>query len=142
VARSLIVSAPKVRLYINGQPFGRVVDFSWSSEIPRRPLHCVDQLDPIELIPGPARCSGSISVVKVVNDGGAESAGIVAPFTAVSLEKYFSLTLVDIVSDNVIFNADQCSLTSQSWQVPSRGTVRGNFVFEALNWGNGQGTVA
>jgi hypothetical protein len=78
-----------------------------------------------------------MSIYRTVGDGGAEGGGMTAPAEELPREKYFSVLLVDRgASDAVIFQADDCSLTSQAWSVPSRGIVTGSLEFEALTWSN------
>lgn len=136
MAQSHLVTAAKVKLYINGKPFGRVNGFSWASETPRRPIYGVDSTQPYELAVTTTRCTGTISVMKITADGGAEGAGVTAPYPEISRERYFSLALIEIGSDLVIFQADRCSLVSQSWNAPARGLITGSFSFEAIDWTN------
>jgi hypothetical protein len=136
VARSHLVTGAKVRLFINGKPFGRVTGFTWTSDTPKKAIYGVDSAQPYELAPTMTRCTGSLSVLKLGGDGGAEGAGVAAPYPDLSREKYFTLTLVEIRSDLILFRANRCSLVNQSWSVPVRGLVSGSFSFEAIEWDN------
>ena len=75
-----------------------------------------------------------MSVLRVSGDVGAEGSGIVAPYPDLPREKYFSVTLVEIDTDTVIFNSSRCSLVSQRWEIGARGIVTGDFAFKAVNW--------
>ncbi len=134
MSKSHIVTAAKVKLYLNGKPFGRVTQFRWASETPKRAIYGIDSSEPYELASTTTKCTGSMSVLKISADGGAEGAGIAAPYASLSREKYFSLTLVEHHTDLIIFRADRCSLTSQQWEVAAKGMVSGQFSFEAIEW--------
>lgn len=136
MAKSHVLSGAKVKLYINERPFGQATSFRWSSNTPKKALRGIDVLEPVELAVTGYQCTGSVSVIRLSNDGGAEGAGVITPYPELSREKYFSLTLIERHTDLVIFRANRCSLLSQSWEIPVRGIVTGNFSFEALEWTN------
>jgi hypothetical protein len=136
MGKSLIITGARVVCYINGQKFGRVSSFRWDSATPRKAIYGLDSSEPYELAPLPSRITGSLTVYRTVGDGGLEGSGIVAQFADIPREKYFSLTLIERSSDTVVFRADDCAVTNQSWDVPSKGVMMGNFSFEALSWSN------
>lgn len=133
---SPILGGAKVILYINGLPYAAVTAFKWDSATPKKAIYGIDSADPYELAPTQNRITGMLMLLRIIGDGGAEGAGMVAQFPDVTLEKYFTLALVERSSDTQIFRADSCSVTSQSWDVPARGLVMGTLNFEALTWSN------
>lgn len=136
MARSQIVTAPKVKLYINGKLFGRVTGFNWTSETPRSSKYGLDSMQPYEIAPTITRGSGTMNVLRLSGDGGAEGAGVVAPLPEISAEKYFSVTLIEIGTEFTIFQARRCSLTSQSWNIAVRSVVAGSFSFDFIDFSN------
>lgn len=136
MSKSSVVVAPQVVAYINGKRVGRVFSFRWSSDTPRKSINGLDQLTPQELAPTSARCSGSVGILRTVMDGGIEGLGMTAHSSQVVREKYFSLTLVDRLTDTILFRADKCSVINQSWDVAEKGVVRGMVNWEALEWSN------
>ncbi len=136
MARSVLLSAAQVALYINGQQFGRVNAFSYSVDSPRKKLATVDSLIPFELATGQTHVSGTMAVYRTVLDGAAEGVGMVAPIEELPREKYFSIVLVDLTTQVVIFQADFCSVEQQSWNVTSKGLIVGNIAWSALSYQN------
>ena len=134
MASSLLLSGAKVLCYVNGVLAGACTSFSWSSQSPKRPLQGLDVLAPVELIPGPVSVSGSLSLVRQSNDGGAEALGLSALFGDV--EKYYVLALVDRTNGQTLFQARQCQSQSQSWDVRPQQLVRGQVSFIGLYWNN------
>lgn len=134
--RSLMLTGAQVMLYVNGVRFGRVSAFSWNSDTPRKKEYVVDSMLPMELMQTVSSISGTMTVHRLSMDGGAEGAGMVAPVPDLSREKYFSLLLVDITSGFVIFQADSCSVESQSWRAGARDRIVGNISFSALSYSN------
>jgi len=123
-------------LYINGSQFGRVNNFSYSVDTPRRKLATVDSLIPFELATGQTHISGTMGLYRTVLDGAAEGAGMVAPIDELPREKYFSMVLVDLTTQVVIFQADFCSVEQQSWNISSKGLVTGSVAWSALTYQN------
>ncbi len=125
-----------LRCYINGQPFGRTQSGDFGIEYPRRAVDVLDSFFPAEMIQGATRTTGSLHIYRTHGDGGAQSAGIVAPLADLALEKYFSILILDRSTDTVVFRADQCSMVSERWGLPTRGYVMGVINFMAIGFSN------
>lgn len=136
MTRARTIATAGVIVYVNNRPFGKVTGFSFSSQTPREPINGVDSIDPFELAPNSTRVTGTLELVRTLYDGGVEGAGLTTNFERLPQEKYFSLMLVERISDTVLFRADYCSVNSQNWSFPSRGLARGSVEFEALSWSN------
>lgn len=134
--KSHLLVGAKVRLYVNGKPYGRVQDFRWSVESPKEEKRGIDSQEPFELAPTTVSVNGNLNVLRISGDGGAEGAGFTVQYPDLSRERYFSLVLVESNTDLVLFQARRCSLLSQSWGVPSRGIVTGSLSFRAIEWVN------
>lgn len=136
MAKSHVLTGAKVALYVNGKAYAKVTGFRWTSTTPKRAIYGVDSVDPFELAPTITKCVGTLSVVRLSGDGGAEGAGLTAPYDMLPNEKYCSIVLLEPHSDLILFEARQCSVIAQSWDAPSRGIMTGSIEFEALSWNN------
>ncbi len=135
MARSRLVVGAHVVVYVNNRLFGRVAELDWSSMTPRKAHHTIDTLEAVELMPLSATVNGTIQVYRLHQDGGVEGAGMVAHFQNVAQEKYFSIMVVDRLTDDVLFQSDRCAVTSQHWK-NGRGYVMGTISFDGLLWRN------
>lgn len=133
MARQSLVTGASVLCYINGQLFGLVSSFKWSSNTPRRSIPEIDSLFPAELVPIMTKVTGTIGLYRKVGDQGIEGAGLSAPLDLLAQEKYFTVMLTERTTDSILFRADFCSVVNQSWDIPSRGMVMGNVSFESLS---------
>ncbi len=136
MSKSRLVTGARVVVYINGAIYAQVSDFRWNSDTGSHDLYGVDSMQPFESASTVTKCSGQISVYRLIKDGGAEGAGITAPYPDLARERYFSLTLVERSSDTIIFQARRCKLLSQSWEIPTRGYVTGSLSWTALEFSN------
>jgi hypothetical protein len=136
MARSPLVSGSKVALFINGVMFGRVAAFNYTSATARKPAHCVDVQTPFELMPTITTVSGSMTVYRLHDDGAAEGAGMVAPIDELPNEKYFTMVLYNTVTGRVIFQAEFCSVDSQSWNYNAKSLAMGTITFQAIRYEN------
>lgn len=135
MARSRLLTGAQTLVYINGQLFGRIADISWSSETPQSEKKVVDWMPPWELVPQGASVRGVMTIYRIHKDGGIEGAGMTANWNDLTRQKYFSVMVLDRVTDTVLFQADKCSVTGQSWRI-GRGYVMGNINFTGLYWNN------
>lgn len=136
MARARVVVSAHITCRINGQPFGRVTHFSFRSQTPSKPLYGIDCIDPYELAVTTTKIVGTMRVYRTVGDGGAEGAGITANFEDLPRGKYFTVQLLERGSDKVFFQAELCTVISQSWDLPAKGAVTGTIEFEAISWQN------
>ena len=135
MARSPILVGAHVVVYVNGTMFGRVAGLSHSMDSPIRELHGVDTYLPIELVRGPVSIRGNMTLYRLHNDGGLESAGMIGTWNDLTREKYFSILVLDRSTDTVVFRADRCGVSSQNWTY-GKGYVMGNVGFNGLLWTN------
>jgi hypothetical protein len=136
MAPPLILVGPRVVLYLNGQAFGRVSSFQWSSATAMKAIYALDNSFPYELMPTQTKVTGTIGLYRLAGDGGAEAAGMTTTFDAINRQKYFTLSLVQRDTGATIFQANYCVLQIQSWNAPARSFVTGSLSFEALFWNN------
>lgn len=123
-------------LYVNGLAFGRVTAFRFSVDTPRRKMHTVDSTIPFEMGTTSTNVSGSMGLYRTALDGAAEGPGMASPLDTLPNERYFSMALVDLTTQVVIFQADHCSVENQSWAVDAKGLVMGNVSWSALSYRN------
>jgi hypothetical protein len=135
MARSPLLTGAQVLCYINSRAFGRVADLGWTSDTPLEELRVVDVLEPVELIPQGVSVRGQLSIYRLRQDGGLQAAGMVATWADLTRQKYFSILVVDRVTDTVIFRADKCMVGSESWRF-GKGYVMGQVSFQGLGWSN------
>lgn len=135
MAISRLLTGAQVLCYINGGLFGRTAEISWTSNTGRKELRGIDSLEPLELIPTGAAAQGQIKIYKIHKDGGLQGAGLVAHWKDLTKEKYFSIMLLDRVTDTVLFQANRCAVTSEAWNV-GRGYVMVSVSFTVLDWNN------
>lgn len=134
--RQKTIVGASVILYVNNKPYGQVVGFRFSSQTPRDAILAIDSLDPFELAPTSTKCSGSIELIRTAGDGGAEGGGFTTDYERLSREKYFSVMLMERITNTVIFRADFCSVVSQQWDFRAKQMAHGSLEFEALDWNN------
>lgn len=133
---SKTLTGARIVCYINGKLYGRVSSFTWDSQTAHKPIYTIDAAEPFELAAGITKVGGTISVYRLIGDGGAQGAGIVPKYGDIPRGKYFSIMLIDRGTDLVLFQAKYCSLQTESWTVPQKGIITGSLHFEAIDWSN------
>jgi hypothetical protein len=136
---SFTQSGAKLKLVINNQTFGIVTSFNYSIDYGRKALRGIDNPFPQEMVTGQQTVRGSVGCLRLQGTS-LESYGVVSPQTSVdSLEfspmmsdKYISITLVDILTSEIVFRLDMASVMNQQWSVQARGLMQGSFEFEGI----------
>jgi hypothetical protein len=136
MAKSNLVTSAHAVCYINNIPFARCCGLSFDIASPKKPIHGVDVLEPVELIPIGLSVNGTIQVYRMRDDGGTEVAGLQATWAKMTRGKYFSLMVLDRSTDNVIIQVDKCDVTNQSWHVTPKTLVTGTIAFTGFGYSN------
>ncbi len=133
---SAVLTQARLKLYINGIPFGIATEFGWQSSSGRRQLYGIDSVTPFELAPGGQSVTGNISCLRLTLDGGLEGRNIAAIDSRLTTEKYISILLLDKLTDTPVFWCPEAAVNSQRWSVNSRGILTGSFDFMGIGWEN------
>lgn len=133
---SRVVTGARVRVYINGRLLGRVWKFNFSANTPVDPIQGIDSSLPYELAPTVSHITGTLALYRLAGDGGIEGPGMAAIVQDILKQKYFTLMVVERVTDTVIFRADQCMVTMQNWDVAAAGRMNGTVQFQGIAWNN------
>lgn len=136
MSQSMNIVGAHILIFINGRLFGQATDMKWDSVTPNTIRYGIDSLIGYSTVPGPVKVQGTIAVLRRHADGGLEGAGVVAPYSAIERERYFSLLVIDRATGLRVFQADRCKVLSQTWVAAARGRMQGSFTFEALEWAN------
>jgi len=136
MARTFTLAGAQIAVYLNGTRLNQVTGFSWRSAENRRVVYALDQNEPVELIPTQSRIQGTLHLMRLLNDGGAQGLGMSGGIDNMVNERYFTLLVTDRNSDSVLFQASNCSLLDESWDMSARGLVSGTIAFEAITWNN------
>jgi hypothetical protein len=136
MAGGVIVTGAHVIVYINGQIFGRCIDFRPTMSTPSKEIGGIDNIDLIELAPTVTRTSFTMTVWRTIGDGGVEGLGIAPSIAEIQRGKYFSVMLLERVSDTVLFEARWCRVESQSWGFVSKSLTQGTINCKAITSNN------
>lgn len=133
---NLVIHGARVWVYINGNRFGRVESFGFQIATPKKRIKCIDMVTPIELAQKDQEVFWTMEIYRTMGDGGIEGPGMNGIGAELPRNKYFTVLLLDALSQCVLFQADYCAVDGQSWvhkaKQFSRGTVNGG----ALDWNN------
>ena len=136
MAISNIITSPHCVCYLNSVAFARVCGLSYNIDSPRKPLHGIDVLQCVELVPVGLSISGTLQMYRMHLDGGAEAAGMLATWNQATKEKYASMYVLDRATDSVIVNVDKLCVTSQSWSITPKAFLVGTINWTGFGYGN------
>jgi hypothetical protein len=132
----MTLAGARVVCKINSVLYARVTGFAWHALTPSHEIYGIDSEEAYELAPTTSKIVATMKMLRTSADGGAEGAGMAVGIGELSRERYFNVQLIDLATAAMLFQADRCRATEQSWDVPSRGKVTGILQFTALRWNN------
>lgn len=135
----MLLSGARVKLYINNRMLGEVTSMSFVSSTEKRPAFGIDATEPFEFVPGVTSIRGTVSILRPAGLGSLEGYGFTESFEKTPIQKYVSIMLLDRKSNVPVFQCNRAVIHRQSWTVPSRGIMSGQFEFEGFDWMNETG---
>ena len=132
----MTLAAARVVCKINSLPYAKVTGFAWHALTPSHEIYGIDSEEPYELASTTSKIVGTMRLLRTSVDGGAEGAGMAVGVNELPRERYFSVQLIDLATASILFQADRCRVTEQSWDIPARGKVTGILQFSAFRWNN------
>ena len=140
MSRPRILNGARIAVYFNNRPYGRCSSVAFSTSTPHKPARGVDIPYIAEQMPTTYSVNGTLSVYRMIADGGAEGAGIQAPMDMQVREKYGTLILVERDTGTTVLRIDHVTIDSQSWTFASKSIVAGNINFTGIVFTN-EGTT-
>lgn len=126
-----------VKCFINGALLGYVTAVPrWSISTGQREAREIDSNIPAELMPGVYRVSGTFTVLRGVDTGGLEGAGMVASAKDMLLQEYLTIELQNRLTDQVIFRATGCAVLNQTWSISPKALIQGSFEWVGMTFHN------
>src|SRR6185312_4953643 len=136
MARPRLLVAARILVIINGQQYGRCAGIQWTSSTPKKKARSVDSPLVQEYMPTTLEVTGTMTVYRMIADGGLEGAGIQAPQIQQSREKYITIQLVERETDTTILQINQATIEGQSWNAVAKGLLMGSFSFSGVIFSN------
>jgi hypothetical protein len=130
--RNKVLVGAGIRCLLNGVDIGIVTGIQWNIQTAREEEKGIDVLGAYELSPTSTSVSGSLSILKIRDDGGLEGWSIVKPLPQISEDEYFTLELKDRLSASTYLKVEHAAIDGQSWSVSARGIASGQFSFHGL----------
>lgn len=131
-----IVTGANCILYVNGKPFARVSQFRWTIQTPSKEIRGIDVPTVMEFAPTLIRVAGSMTLWRTKGDGGVEGAGLAPIQDELPRGKYFSLMLIERITDTVLFRCDQAKVEHQDWDARTKALVQGTVAFVGITSSN------
>lgn len=135
MATAKTLSGADIKVYVNGRLYSPVSGLKFSASYGRSPLMGIDKSTPFELTSGVCEVKGTLDIFRRRTDGGIQGAGIAATERLILQERYFSLTVVERLSDSVVLQINEASVSDESWNI-GRGIIQGSVSFTGIGWSN------
>lgn len=132
----LFLSHPRVVVHVNGKPYAYATHFRFESATPHEDIREIDNVDPVELAVTVTNVRGSLGLLRVAGDGGLQGQGVTSHYGQLPVNKYFSVALVDRITQTIFFEARQCVVESESWDMAPKALVSGTLNFKGIHWNN------
>lgn len=139
MANSRVIVGARVVAYLNGQIWGKVTGFSFDSVTNRKPIHTIDVQWAQELAATTVETTGTFTLLRLAQDGGAQGAQAVANQAYTSMEKYVSILIIDRATDTTLFQTNNAQITHEAWSCSARGRWEGSVAFSSILWINENG---
>lgn len=136
-SRSPLVVGARALLYVDGSLIAQCTGFSCNISTTQSEEFGIDEVEAQELTPGIVRVQGVVNLMRRLNDGGAEGAGLATQADIVVKRKYSSLLLLERQTRRPIFYFQgKVVFETQNWNLPAKGAMLGSATWKGVSWAN------
>lgn len=119
-------------LYIGGNKYTSVQNITYTIDYGVQEIGGIDSIYPQELCVTKISVSGTVSGVVVKGRNGLQGAGVTPGLLDLLNQSYVSIRISDRYSDKNIIYIPQCSITSETLNIGTKGTVKSTFSFRGI----------
>ena len=126
----VVITSAKVEIYWNNKQYKEVADVIFTVDYGEEEIYGVDSPYAQEIAGGKISVSGSVNGFRLKLSGGLQAKNLRSLFTDVSASPYVSLRISDRQTSEDLIYIPQCKISSETYSVPNKGTVKLNFNFK------------
>ena len=135
MALSFAIPGSTLKVYVNSQLLGWVTGIpTWTITTEWARIREIDSSITRQLVPRSYTVSGTLQVVRGRYTGGAEGAGLIPSAENMLRQKYLTIEVQDITTQDIVYRAKHCQVMNQTWRIDGRGVVTGTLNFEGLTF--------
>lgn len=128
----VVITGAHIEIFWNNQQYKEVADVSFTVDYGEEEIYGVDSVYPQEIAGGRVTVSGNINGFRLKMSNGLQAKTLRSLFNDVSASPYVSLRISDRATSEDLIFIPQCKISSETYSIPSRGTVKLNFSFKGL----------
>lgn len=132
MARSILLTGPKVRIYIAGKLYPEVRSISYTINYGEQEIYGIDSPYPQEIRTTRVSVQGSISGVRVQYDGGTQGALARPRINEILQGPYVAIRVQDLATQQDIFFCPQAKVTSEQMSIAAKGVAILSFSFKGV----------
>jgi hypothetical protein len=130
--KSLILTGPCVKLFINNKLYKEVQQVSYSIDYGEYEIFGIDSSFPQEIAPGRSMVRGSITGIRIKYSGGIQAYDARPLIRNLIAAPYISIRLNDRASGEDVLFVQNAKITNQKVSIGAKGTVKLSFDFSGL----------
>ena len=128
----VVITSAKVEIYWNNKQYKEVADVTFTVDYGEEEIYGIDSPYAQEIAGGKISVSGSVNGFRLKLSGGLQAKNLRSLFTDVSASPYVSLRISDRQTSEDLIYIPQCKISSETYSVPNKGTVKLNFNFKGM----------
>lgn len=128
----VVITSAKIEIFWNNLIYKEVADISFTVDYGEEEIYGVDSQYAQEIAGGKITVSGQVNGFRLKLSNGLQAKNLRSLFSDVTASPYVSLRVSDrSTSEDLIF-IPMCKISSETYSIPNRGTVKLNFSFKGI----------
>jgi hypothetical protein len=130
--KSLVLTGPCIKLYLNNKLFKEVQQISYTLDYGEYEIYGIDSSFPQEIAPGKASVKGSVSGIRIKYSGGIQAYDARPLIRNLLAAPYISIRINDRSTGEDVLYIQSAKITNQKVSIGAKGTVKLSFDFTGL----------
>lgn len=128
----VVITGAQITITWNNIQYKEIADISFTVDYGEEEIYGIDSQYSQEIAGGKIVVNGQVNGFRLKNSGGLQAKNLRSLFTDVSANPYVSLLVVDRSTQENILLIPQCKVSSESHDIPAKGTYKLNFSFKGM----------
>lgn len=128
----VVITGAQIEIFWNNLQYKEVADISFTVGYDEQELYGIDSQYCQEICGGKISVTGQVNGFRLKLSNGLQAKNLRSLFSDVSASPYVSLRVSDRSTKEDLIFIPQCKIDSETYSIPSRGTVKLNFSFKGM----------
>ena len=132
MAVPVVITGAHIEIFWNNLQYKEVADITFTVDYSEEEIYGIDSQYAQEIAGGKITVNGQVNGFRLKLSNGLQAKNLRSLFSDVTGSPYVSLRVSDRATSEYLIFIPMCKISSETYSIPNRGTVKLNFSFKGV----------